>query len=168
MYSIYRKCIDCSHAKLLITHENSCHFSFQIPPHGRVLDLVMQTLSLYDYRFGVVWWISAERRHCEWMGGTLTIRCLTLNWPEKGEGCCVLGRILALCLLLEMFFLHLDYWYSSISMVDWSLLLIAPQNLGGGQDPATYFRISLQIHVRARWKNLTFPNNKFGKGQYAF
>ena len=33
---------------------------------------------------------------------------------------------------------------------------------------ASYLRISLQIHVRARWKNLTFPNYKFGKGQYAF
>ena len=34
--------------------------------------------------------------------------------------------------------------------------------------PATYLYIYLQIHVRVRWKNLTFPNYKFGKGQYAF
>ena len=31
MYSIYRKCIDWSHAKLLIIHENSCHCSFHTP-----------------------------------------------------------------------------------------------------------------------------------------
>ena len=29
-------------------------------------------------------------------------------------------------------------------------------------------RITVQIHVRACWKNLTFPNYEFGKGQYAF
>ena len=29
-------------------------------------------------------------------------------------------------------------------------------------------RISLQIHVRACWKNLTFPTHEFGKGQYTF
>ena len=41
---------------------------------------------------------------------------------------------------------------------------------GGGihAPPATYLRISLQIHVRAPLETLTFPNYKFGKGQYAF
>ena len=32
----------------------------------------------------------------------------------------------------------------------------------------TYLRISVQIRVRARWKNLTFLSYEFGKGQYAF
>ena len=34
----------------------------------------------------------------------------------------------------------------------------------------TYLRILCKYttHVRARWKNLTFPNYDFGKGQYAF
>ena len=34
--------------------------------------------------------------------------------------------------------------------------------------PVTYLRITGQIHVPACWKNLTFPNYEFGKGQYAF
>ena len=32
----------------------------------------------------------------------------------------------------------------------------------------TYLSLSLQIHVRAIWKSVTFPNCKFGKGQYTF
>ena len=32
----------------------------------------------------------------------------------------------------------------------------------------TYLRITVQIHVWRCWKNLTFPNYEFGKGQYAF
>ena len=42
---------------------------------------------------------------------------------------------------------------------------------GGGficPPPAMFLHISLQIHVQARWKNLTSPNYKFGRGQYAF
>ena len=34
--------------------------------------------------------------------------------------------------------------------------------------PVTYLRISVQIRVRARWKNLTFLSYEFGKGQYTF
>ena len=41
-----------------------------------------------------------------------------------------LGRDFSLLSFACNVFLHLDYWYSSISMVDWSLFLIAPQNLG--------------------------------------
>ena len=41
---------------------------------------------------------------------------------------------------------------------------------GGGHcaPPVTYLRVTVQIHVRACWKNLTFPNYEFGKGPYAF
>ena len=42
---------------------------------------------------------------------------------------------------------------------------------GGGAHcapPVTYLRITVQIHVRAHWKNLTFPNYEFGIGHYAF
>ena len=40
--------------------------------------------------------------------------------------------------------------------------------MGGGHigPHAKYLRISVQIHDRVCWKNLTFPNHKFGKGQY--
>ena len=40
--------------------------------------------------------------------------------------------------------------------------------MGGGHigPHAKYLRISVQIHDRVYWKNLTFPNHKFGKGQY--
>ena len=34
--------------------------------------------------------------------------------------------------------------------------------------PVTYLRTTVQIHVPARWKNLTFPNYEFGIGHYAF
>ena len=34
--------------------------------------------------------------------------------------------------------------------------------------PVTYLRVTGKIRVRACWKNLTFPNDEFGKGQYAF
>ena len=34
--------------------------------------------------------------------------------------------------------------------------------------PVTYLCISVQIRVRARWKNLTFLSYEFGKGQYTF
>ena len=34
--------------------------------------------------------------------------------------------------------------------------------------PVTYLRISVQIRVRARWKNLTFLSYEFGKGQHTF
>ena len=34
--------------------------------------------------------------------------------------------------------------------------------------PVTYLRISVQIRVRAHWKNLTFLGYEFGKGQYTF
>ena len=37
-----------------------------------------------------------------------------------------------------------------------------------GFNPVTYLRISVQIRVRARWKNLTFLSYEFGKGQYTF
>ena len=30
--------------------------------------------------------------------------------------------------------------------------------------PVTYLRVTVQIHVQACWKNLTFPNYEFGKG----
>ena len=34
--------------------------------------------------------------------------------------------------------------------------------------PVAYLRITVQIHVQACWKNLTFPKYDFGKGQCAF
>ena len=34
--------------------------------------------------------------------------------------------------------------------------------------PVTYLRISVQIRVRAHWKNLTFLTYGFGRGQYTF
>ena len=54
----------------------------------------------------------------------------------------------------------------------WFLTLLAPGG-GGGHivqcaSPVTYLRISVQICVRARWKNLTFLSYEFGKGQYTF
>ena len=54
-------------------------------------------------------------------------------------------------------------WFEKIL----SLTLFTP---GGAHcaPPVTYLRITVQIHVRARWKNLTFPNYEFGIGHYAF
>ena len=34
--------------------------------------------------------------------------------------------------------------------------------------PVTFLRISVQIRIRARWKNLTFLSYEFGKGLYTF
>ena len=34
--------------------------------------------------------------------------------------------------------------------------------------PVTFLRISVQIRVRAHWKNLTFLSYEYGKGQYTF
>ena len=51
----------------------------------------------------------------------------------------------------------------------WILLLTLFTPGGGGTlcPPVMYLRITVQIHVWACWKK-TFPNYKFGKGQYAF
>ena len=56
---------------------------------------------------------------------------------------------------------------SSIWIKEVTLTLLAP---GGAHcaPPATYLRISVQIRIRARWKNLTFLSYEFGKGQYTF
>ena len=49
------------------------------------------------------------------------------------------------------------------------LTLLGPQ---GGHikytPPAMHLRLSLQIHLGVGQRNLTFPNCKFGTGQYAF
>ena len=47
-------------------------------------------------------------------------------------------------------------------------LLLLPLTLLGPAGGTMYLRRTVQIHVRACWKNLTFPNYEFGKGQYAF
>ena len=43
---------------------------------------------------------------------------------------------------------------------------ISPRGGGHICPPSTYLRITVQKHVRGRLKNLTFPNCKFGKGQF--
>ena len=45
------------------------------------------------------------------------------------------------------------------------LTLLGPE---GGHIVPPLSRITVQIHVQACWKNLTFPNYEFGNGQYAF
>ena len=51
----------------------------------------------------------------------------------------------------------------------YSLTLLGPGGGGGTLCPPCHvFNITLQIHVQACWKKLTFPNYKFGKGQYTF
>ena len=48
-----------------------------------------------------------------------------------------------------------------------SLTLFAP---GGAHcaPPVTYLRISVQIRIQTRWKNLTSLSYEFGIGQYTF
>ena len=57
------------------------------------------------------------------------------------------------------------------SMVLNAIFKVAWGSGGGGAHcapPVTYLRITVQIHVRALRKNLTFPNYEFGIGHYAF
>ena len=50
----------------------------------------------------------------------------------------------------------------------YTLTLLAPWGGAHCAPPVTYLRISVQIRVQARWKNLTFLSYEFGKGQYTF
>ena len=60
---------------------------------------------------------------------------------------------------------RLQRWYWKKNLLH--LTLFAP---GGGiyAPPATYLRISVQIHVRVRWKKWLFPIISLGKGSMLF
>ena len=132
MYSIYRKCIDCSHAKLLIIHENSCHCSFHTPSW---------TCSWPSYANAITLWLSIwscvvniSREETLWVDGRDTHDPMPhTQLARKRRRVLCLRTDFSLISSAWNVFLHLDYWYSSISVIDWSLFLIAPQNLGGGR-----------------------------------
>ena len=79
-----------------------------------------------------------------------TPKLFSKNWPKRAE-IKVFG--------VKVLFLASSSYQSFLVTPPGPLTLLAP---------VTYLRISVQIRVRACWKNLTFLSYEFGKGQHTF
>ena len=78
-----------------------------------------------------------------------TPKLFSKNWPKRAE--------------IKVFGVKILFLASS-----YQSFLVTPPGPLTLLAPVTYLRISVQIRVRARWKNFTFLSYEFGKGQHTF
>ena len=129
------------------------------------------TLTSARASFGLDWyWVGCWPEH---------LPCLTAKWFERFRPCWRASVTIFRCRTTSWWRRNrsrwLIWWTTRKKIHLWFYLLetnhlINPIFPGGAHyaPHVTYLRISVQIRVGAHWKNLSFFNYEFWKGQYTF